>query len=49
MIAGLQQLLQLFGWDGLTAAERAGAVCGAAGGLLAVLVARVLFGGRGRR
>jgi hypothetical protein len=46
MVAGL---LQLLGWDRLTAAEQAAAVAGGAGGLVAVLVARALFGGRGRR
>jgi hypothetical protein len=42
-------LLELFGWDGLTAAEQATAVYGAAGGLALVLVGRALVGGRGRR
>jgi hypothetical protein len=46
MIAGL---LQLLGWDGLTAAEQAFAVAGGAGGLALVLLRRALFGGRGRR
>jgi hypothetical protein len=42
-------LLDFFGWDGLTAAEQAWAVAGATAGLAAVLVARALVGGRGRR
>jgi hypothetical protein len=45
----LRDLLQLSGWDGLSAAEQATAVYGAAGGPLAVLLARVLFGGPGRK
>jgi hypothetical protein len=49
MIAGLRQLLGLFGWGGLSPTEQAGAVYGASAGLLAVLLARALFGGRGRR
>jgi cell wall-associated NlpC family hydrolase len=42
-------LLDFFGWGGLTATEQAWAVAGGAAGLAAVLVARVLVGGRGRR
>jgi hypothetical protein len=42
-------LLDLLGWDGLTAAEQAFAVTGAAAGLAAVLLIRALFGGRRRR
>ena len=45
-MAGLWDLL---GWPGLTAAEQACAVTGAAAGLAAVLLARGLFGGRRRR
>jgi hypothetical protein len=41
--------LDLLGWDGLTAAEQAGAVGGACLGLTAWLAARVLFGGRRHR
>ena len=44
-MAGLWDLL---GWDGLTAAEQALAVAGAAAGLAAWLLVRVLFGGRRR-
>jgi uncharacterized membrane protein YdcZ (DUF606 family) len=42
-------VLDFFGWSGLTATEQAWAVAGGAAGLAAVLVARVLVGGRGRR
>jgi hypothetical protein len=42
-------VLDFFGWGGLTAAEQAWAMAGAAAGLAAVLVARALLGGRGRR
>jgi uncharacterized membrane protein YdcZ (DUF606 family) len=42
-------LCDLLGWHGLTAAEQACAVTGAAAGLAAWLLARVLFGGRRRR
>jgi hypothetical protein len=49
MAATVAGLLELLGWDGLTVAEQASAVAGGAGGLAAVLLARVLFGGRGRR
>jgi hypothetical protein len=45
-MAGLWDLL---GWDGLTAAEQAFAVTGAAAGLAAVLLVRVLFGSRRHR
>jgi hypothetical protein len=45
----LGHLLELLGWDGLTAAEQTLAVASAAGGLAVVLLVRVLFGGRGRR
>jgi hypothetical protein len=45
-MAGLWDLL---GWPGLTAAEQACAVTGAATGLAAVLLARALFSGRRRR
>ena len=41
--------LDFLGWDGLTAAEQAGAVGGACLGLAAWLLARALFGGRRRR
>jgi hypothetical protein len=41
--------LDLLGWDQLTAAEQAGALVGACLGLVAWLVARVLFGGRRHR
>jgi hypothetical protein len=47
-VAGLLDLLQLFGWDGLTADEQTLAVAGGAGGLALVLLGRALFGG-GRR
>ena len=39
-------VLDVLGWDGLTAAEQAGAVGGACLGLTAWLVARALFSGR---
>ena len=39
-------LLDLFGWDQLTAAEQASAIAGACLGLAAWLLARTLFGGR---
>jgi hypothetical protein len=42
-------VLDVFGWDGLTAAEQACAVGGAGLGLAAWLLVRVLFGGRRRR
>jgi hypothetical protein len=42
-------LLDLLGWDGLTAAEQASPVTGAAAGLAAVLLIHALFGGRRRR
>jgi uncharacterized membrane protein YdcZ (DUF606 family) len=42
-------LLDLFGWDQLTAAEQASALGGACLGLAAWLLARVLFGGRRQR
>jgi hypothetical protein len=45
----LRALLELSGWDGLTAAEQAFAVAGGAGGLALVVVGRALFGGRGGR
>jgi hypothetical protein len=41
-------LVELLGWDGLTAAEQALAVYGAGVGLALVLLVRALFGGRGR-
>ena len=47
-MAALWDLVELLGWDGLTAAEQTLAVYGAAAGLAAALLARVLFG-RGRR
>jgi hypothetical protein len=37
------------GWDGLTAAEQAGALGGACLGLAAWLLARAVFGGRRHR
>jgi hypothetical protein len=37
------------GWDGLTAAEQAGAFAGACLGLAVWLLARVVFGGRRQR
>jgi uncharacterized membrane protein YdcZ (DUF606 family) len=42
-------LLDLFGWDQLTAAEQASAIAGACLGLAAWLLARTLFGGRRQR
>jgi hypothetical protein len=42
-------LLDFIGWGGLTAAEQAWAVTGAAAGLAVALLARALIGGRGRR
>jgi uncharacterized membrane protein YdcZ (DUF606 family) len=42
-------LLDLFGWDQLTAAEQAAALAGACLGLAAWLAARALFGGRRQR
>jgi hypothetical protein len=42
-------LVEGLGWGGLTVAEQACAVAGGAAGLAAVLLARVLVGGRGRR
>jgi hypothetical protein len=42
-------LLDFLGWDGLTAAEQAGALGGACLGLAAWLLARGLFGGRRHR
>ena len=41
--------LDFLGWDGLPAAEQAGALGGACLGLAAWLLARALFGGRRRR
>jgi hypothetical protein len=41
--------LDFLGWDGLTAAEQAGALGGACLGLTAWLLARALFGGRRHR
>jgi hypothetical protein len=41
--------LDLLGWDGLTAAERAGALGGACLGLATWLAARAVFGGRRHR
>ena len=45
----LRDLVELSGWDRLTTTAQATAVFGAAGGLAVVLLARVLFGGRGWR
>jgi hypothetical protein len=42
-------VLDLLGWEQLTAAERAAALAGACLGLAAWLVARALFGGRRHR
>jgi uncharacterized membrane protein YdcZ (DUF606 family) len=42
-------LLDVLGWDQLTAAEQAGALGGACLGLAGWLLARVVFGGRRRR
>ena len=41
--------LDFLGWDGLTAAEQAGALSGACVGLAVWLLARALFRGRSRR
>jgi hypothetical protein len=41
--------LDFLGWDGLTAAEQAGALVGACLGLAAWLLVRALFGGRRQR
>ena len=41
--------LDFLGWDGLTAAEQAGAFGGGCLGLAAWLLARALFGGRRHR
>jgi hypothetical protein len=41
--------LDFLGWDGLTAAEQAGALGGACLGLASWLLARAVFGGRRRR
>jgi hypothetical protein len=41
--------LDFLGWDGLTAAEQAGAVGGACFGLAGWLLTRALFGGRRQR
>lgn len=48
-MAALRDLVELVGWDGLTAAEQTLAIYGAAAGLAVALLAWVLFGGRGRR
>ena len=42
-------VLDVLGWDGLTAAEQASAIAGACLGLAAWLLARALFGGRRQR
>jgi hypothetical protein len=42
-------VLDVLGWDQLTAAEQAGAMGGACLGLAAWLAARVVFGGRRHR
>jgi hypothetical protein len=42
-------VLDVLGWDQLTAAEQAGALGGACLGLATWLVARVVFGGRRHR
>jgi hypothetical protein len=42
-------VLDVRGWDQLTAAEQAAALAGACLGLAAWLLARVLFGGRRQR
>jgi hypothetical protein len=42
-------VLEVLGWDGLTAAEQAGALAGACLGLAAWLLTRVVFGGRRHR
>ena len=41
--------LDFLGWEQLTAAEQAGALAGACLGLATWLLARALFGSRGRR
>jgi hypothetical protein len=41
--------LDFLGWDGLTAAEQAGALGGACLGLAVWLVARAVVGGRSHR
>jgi hypothetical protein len=41
--------LDFLGWDGLTAAEQAGALGGAGLGLAAWLLVRAVFGGRRQR
>ena len=41
--------LDVLGWNGLTAAEQAGAVGGACLGLACWLLARVVLGGRRQR
>jgi hypothetical protein len=45
----LRYLLELSGWDSLTAAEQATAVYGAAVSLAVTLLGLALFGGPGRR
>ena len=42
-------ILDVLGWDQLTAAEQAGALAGACLGLVVWLLARALFGGRRQR
>jgi hypothetical protein len=42
-------VLDVLGWDQLTAAEQASALAGACLGLAAWLLARVVFGGRRQR
>jgi hypothetical protein len=42
-------LLDFLGWEGLPAAEQAGALARACLGLVAWLLARVVFGGRRQR
>jgi len=42
-------VLDLLGWNGLTAAEQAAALAGACLGLASWLVARAVFGGRRQR
>jgi hypothetical protein len=42
-------VLDVLGWDGLTAAEQFAALVGACLGLAAWLVARAVFGGRRQR
>jgi hypothetical protein len=42
-------VLDVFGWDQLTAAEQAGGLAGAGLGLAAWLLARAVFGGRRHR